>query len=265
MTHSSYLHQRKKHFLLLQLCTKVLKITIVIRMSRRPPLILTWSSKGRIWQKNIYETEDGSCFMQWSGLLINCHTLEIQADYTRYCGTHISSTITVLRQKNQGYHLVVKLCQFMRPKCHPIFYDSNINSPTTVRLNAYQAFLLCAMKFHVYVCSMPSVGACSPTYAFQAIMKTTRYMYKLVKQRMHNIGLKTSSRPIFLLQQKEMEWLGFSAYHKVLWRKQSRHRPLLSFLETKLRSPEYQDLVSSLDLQFAIEDCRSSMFWQIQY
>lgn len=34
-------------------------------------------------KKNIYEVEDGSCSMQWSGLLINCHTLEIQVDYTR--------------------------------------------------------------------------------------------------------------------------------------------------------------------------------------
>lgn len=221
--------------------------------------------EGRNLAKNIYETEDGSCFMQWSGLLINCHTLEIQADYTRYCGTHISSTVTVSRQKNPGYHLMVKLCQFMRPKCHPIFYDSNINSPTTVRLNAYQAFLLCAMKFHVYMCSMPSVGACSPRYVFQAIMNTTRYMYKLLKQRMHSIGLKSSSRPIFSLQRKEMEWLGFSAYHKVLWRKQSRYRPLLSLLETKLHSLEYQNLVASLDLQFAVDDSRSSMFWQIQY
>lgn len=33
--------------------------------------------------KKIYAGEDGIPFVTWSGLLLNCHTLEIQADYTR--------------------------------------------------------------------------------------------------------------------------------------------------------------------------------------
>ena len=32
----------------------------------------------------IYRGDDGFSFIPWSGLLINCETLEIQADYTRY-------------------------------------------------------------------------------------------------------------------------------------------------------------------------------------
>lgn len=32
----------------------------------------------------IYRADDGFSFIPWSGLLINCETLEIQADYTRY-------------------------------------------------------------------------------------------------------------------------------------------------------------------------------------
>lgn len=35
------------------------------------------------FSRNIYMSEDGASFMAWSGLLINCCTLEIQADYTR--------------------------------------------------------------------------------------------------------------------------------------------------------------------------------------
>ena len=31
----------------------------------------------------VYMTSDGARFMRWSGLLINCGTLEVQADYTR--------------------------------------------------------------------------------------------------------------------------------------------------------------------------------------
>ncbi|TVT97093.1 hypothetical protein EJB05_57678, partial [Eragrostis curvula] len=32
----------------------------------------------------LYRGDDGFCFIPWSGLLINCESLEIQADYTRY-------------------------------------------------------------------------------------------------------------------------------------------------------------------------------------
>lgn len=32
----------------------------------------------------IYKADDGFSFIPWSGLLINCETFEIQADYTRY-------------------------------------------------------------------------------------------------------------------------------------------------------------------------------------
>jgi telomerase reverse transcriptase len=31
----------------------------------------------------VYMTNDGASYMRWSGLLINCCTLEVQADYTR--------------------------------------------------------------------------------------------------------------------------------------------------------------------------------------
>lgn len=33
--------------------------------------------------RKVYVTDNGACFIRWSGLLINCRTLEIQADYTR--------------------------------------------------------------------------------------------------------------------------------------------------------------------------------------
>ncbi|XP_021296858.1 telomerase reverse transcriptase isoform X2 [Herrania umbratica] len=43
----------------------------------------------------IYVVDDGTSFLRWSGLLINCCSLEIQGDYTRYLDNHLSSTLTV--------------------------------------------------------------------------------------------------------------------------------------------------------------------------
>ena len=38
---------------------------------------------------------DGSTFVAWCGLLINTANLELQADYTRYAGVQLASTLTV--------------------------------------------------------------------------------------------------------------------------------------------------------------------------
>ena len=50
-----------------------------------------------------------------------------------------------------GKALSAKLCAHLRPKCHPLLFDSAINSPATVRLNIYQLVLLAAMKLHCQV------------------------------------------------------------------------------------------------------------------
>ena len=46
-------------------------------------------------QKGVYQDGAGSCFVKWCGLLINTSNLELQADYTRYAGLPLSSTLTV--------------------------------------------------------------------------------------------------------------------------------------------------------------------------
>ncbi|KAL4627430.1 hypothetical protein ACB092_05G165300 [Castanea dentata] len=89
-----------------------------------------------------YVGEDGISFLRWCGLLLNCCNLEVQADYTKYLNNHLSSTLTVSWQSKPGHHLRAKLCSFTRPKCHPIFFDSNINSAAVIRLNIYLAFLV---------------------------------------------------------------------------------------------------------------------------
>ncbi|CAI9769450.1 unnamed protein product [Fraxinus pennsylvanica] len=122
----------------------------------------------------LYVGKDGISFLRWSGLLVNCCTLEIQADYTRYMNSHLSSSLTVSWDGKVGRHLKAKLCDYLRPKCHPIFYDSNINSAAVVRLNIYQAFLLCAMKFHCYVTNLSPTFRFSPTFFINAVDTSLR-------------------------------------------------------------------------------------------
>lgn len=95
----------------------------------------------------------------------------------RYLNKHLRSTLTVSWQGKPGHRLKTKLCDFMRPKCHPIFFDSNINSGSVVRLNIYQSFLLCAMKFHCYVSEMMYICKLHPISHLKIIGRSLRYVY----------------------------------------------------------------------------------------
>ncbi|XP_052170563.1 telomerase reverse transcriptase [Diospyros lotus] len=212
----------------------------------------------------MYTGEDGIPFLRWSGLFINCCTLEVQADYTRYLNMHLSSTLTVCWQGKPARHLKEKLCHFLRPKCHPIFYDSNINSAAAVRLNVYQAFLLSAMKFHCYVYDLSSTCRLTANSHLGIIERSLRYLYKLMKKRMHFMDLNSNIHPIFEVERREVEWLGLKAYVRVLKRKQSRHRELLRLLRTKLAASEKRSTVSSV-LKYAVDDSHSSVMWKIKY
>ncbi|XP_077213173.1 telomerase reverse transcriptase isoform X3 [Tasmannia lanceolata] len=211
-----------------------------------------------------YKGDDGVSFLPWSGLLVNCQTLEIQADYTRYRGTHMSSRLKVSVQSKPARHLKEKLCDYLRPKCHPIFYDSNINSPAIVRLNAYQTFLLCAMKFHCYFCAMPNIGSLSPKYYLEIIQRSLSYMYKLIKKQMHSIKIGSHLQPIFRLKKEELKWLGLSAYIRALRKKHSRHKELILLLRSNIETYERMGSTSP-HLKYAVDDSHSSMLWKIKY
>ena len=86
--------------------------------------------------------------MRWCGLLIDCETLALAADYSRYAGQHVSAGLTLPRGRRPGRALATKLLAYMRPKCHALLLDETINGAEAVRLNIFQAFLLAAMKMH---------------------------------------------------------------------------------------------------------------------
>ncbi|CAK7356998.1 unnamed protein product [Dovyalis caffra] len=211
--------------------------------------------------KKLYVGEDGISFLRWSGLLLNSCTLEVQADYTRYLNNHLKSTLIVCWQGEPCKHLERKLCNFMRPKCHPIFFDSNINSAPVVRLNIYQAFLLCAMKFHCYVSDMSFHCQLSARFYANMIERSLRYMYILIKRRMRSILIGSCFLPILQLEDGEVEWLGLNAYIQVLKRKQSRYTELLSRLSSKLS----EHGIPSSQLKYAVDSSHSSLLWKIKY
>ncbi|KAI3982288.1 hypothetical protein MKX01_037821 [Papaver californicum] len=185
----------------------------------------------------IYTGKDGISFLPWSGLLLNCHTLEIQADYTR--------------QGKPGFQMKDKLRQFLQPKCHAIFYDSQINSAGVVRLNIYQAFLLSAMKFHCYLRGLSNTCSFPADYYFEMIKSSVRCLQKLIMKRMRSDNIGSTVRSILKLKKEEVEWLGLKAYD------------LLSLLRSELLA--HGSTRVSTALKYAINDSHSSLFWKIKY
>ncbi|XP_056159211.1 telomerase reverse transcriptase isoform X3 [Syzygium oleosum] len=221
-------------------------------------------SESRIRSHRVYIDESGNSFLRWSGLLINCTSLEVQADYTRYRKTHLRSALTVRWQGKPGSHLQTKLCDFLRPKCHPIFFDLNINSAAVVRLNVYQVFLLCAMKFHCYVCDLSYICKIKASSYVKMIETSFRHMFSLIKKRMRTVRLGPSLRPVLQLEEGEVEWLGLVAYIRTLERKQSRHKDLLSYLKSKFSRHGINRNVSP-QLMYAVDGSHSSSLWKIEY
>ncbi|CAH2042960.1 unnamed protein product [Thlaspi arvense] len=88
----------------------------------------------------MYIGEDGISFIRWSGLFINCCTLEVQADYTRMLAAMVSE-----------------------------------DTPAVVRLNIYQAFLLCAMKFHCYVRDLSNIHQLDIKWYIVSIERSIRH------------------------------------------------------------------------------------------
>ncbi|KAK0574631.1 hypothetical protein LWI29_026501 [Acer saccharum] len=221
-------------------------------------------NKSRFPSNRLYVGEDGISFLRWSGLLVNSSTLEVQGDYTRYLNNHLRSTLTVRWQGKPDHDLKMKLQCFVRPKCHPIFFDSNINSADVVRLNIYQVFLLCAMKFHCYVSELSSIWKlCTRSY-LKIIERSLRYLHLLIKKRMQSVNIGPNFCPVLQLEEGEVEWLGLNAYVQVLKRKQSRHKELLSLLRSKLSAHRITENVSC-PLNYAIDKTHSSSIWKIKY
>ncbi|CAN1344024.1 Telomerase reverse transcriptase [Linum perenne] len=225
--------------------------------------------ESQLQTKRICVSHDGTSFLPWSGLLLNSSTLDIQADYSRYLKNPLSSCLTINWEKGPSRHLKRKLRAFMRPKCHALFYDSNINSAPIVRLNVFQAFLLCAMKFHCYISEMSYICKLPTKCLLKIIEHTWRYthtLHKLIKRRMNSASSGSHPRPVLQLEKTEVVWLAIKAYIAVLKKKQSRHRDLLSMLRSKLSAhPLGNGENVKPELKYAVDRSNSSLLWGIKY
>ncbi|GLI71540.1 hypothetical protein VaNZ11_016772 [Volvox africanus] len=197
---------------------------------------------------NLWQSRDGRRYVRWCGLLFNVATLEVQADYSRYCGVHIRTTMSVPADAHPGRQLAAKMCQYLRPKAHALLLDTSINAPHTVRLNIYQAYLLAAIKMHWYLHCLPRNLSRDPRVALSAIQSGICYMVALVRSRTASEATNRRFGPGCRcdVSSCHVRWLGLVAFRRVLFRKQSRYRVVLSCLDKQLAAPSFAALPRQL-------------------
>ena len=81
-------------------------------------------------------------------------------------GSFLRDTLTVSLDTHPAQALHRKLLLSVRPKCHPLLLDHNLNSRENILFNAYQTFLLAAHKFHTYIKELPKGGSLRGFFTF---------------------------------------------------------------------------------------------------
>ena len=238
---------------------------------------------------NLSVSKAVSDFVTYCGLCIDTDAVEIRADYSRYAGVNIRSTVTV-PPKLAGEDLRRLTRSFLKPRAHALLFDTTVNSLKVAAFNVFEIGILAAMKFHVHVCTMRQQPAQNPKFFFDTILDAARYMWWLVCDRTgyapskihcqyadstsiksevedHCMYEEIISKPGELccrcdLNQDQVHWLVVSSFVIVLSRKQSRYQKVLALLRSFRECRRFKILPK--DVQHALQ-LRSVLLGEAQY
>ncbi|XP_062590314.1 telomerase reverse transcriptase-like [Saccostrea cucullata] len=147
----------------------------------------------------------------WCGLLFNTATLEVGNDLTRYEGTRMRYTMTVDVSTSPGLTMKRKLLMSLRPKCHAIFLDTELNSLEVCLSNIYRLLLLTAFKFHCYSSCLPEKQRVHDNPGFFHALINDIGSY-LCSQAAMQCTRKFGDRFVFEVPKGVVEWLCWYAF-----------------------------------------------------
>jgi telomerase reverse transcriptase len=165
-------------------------------------------------EKNVTKM-DGCEFIPWCGLLFDCKTLEVRADYSKYLNVWLRETINLPSSHVAWKYLSNKTRSYLNHKLCALLYDPRVNSPDTCATNMYQALLLTAAKTTCYVKAVekvPGMTKCSFALLKNAIESAISYSRTGIKKRLTDRNLPTQHIPT----QTDARALGLLAFKKFL-------------------------------------------------
>ncbi|KAK9764101.1 Telomerase reverse transcriptase [Basidiobolus ranarum] len=198
----------------------------------------------------------------WCGLLINTQTLDVKTDYNRYLGTYINNTLTVEVTNKPGVTFRHKLMQVLKPRFHPIFINPDFNQMSTILLNIYQSYLLCAMKFHRYSQGLRVFHQQKEQYLTDILYDIVQFGYVLLKSRSQS-NLRKCKASLPNVTEPEVIWLGIYAFYTILSKRQTAYPKLIKSLKITLEDLKFRTIKRRL--QATIEPRRSSAFANVLF
>lgn len=164
----------------------------------------------------------------WCGMLFNTKTLNVSTDFSRYSGVCVADTMTYDLASNPGWSMKNKLMFSLRPKCHSMFLDSELNQEDVIITNCYKLFLLTAYKFHVYAVKLPHKQRTedNPGFFFNMIVDLANFFYSQTK-----ICKTNKVTMVFVLDKDTLQWLCVRAFQFKLQKHHSQYNTLLKSLK----------------------------------
>jgi len=192
-------------------------------------------------------------FFPWCGLLFNTHTCEVRIDYSRFTSTHARDSLKV-EVGGKGIKLYQKMISFVRPRCIPILYDSQVNGKDVIMINFYQAMLYSAIKtVHLVRLSSICKSNTNPSFLFQRILDLVNYAHNLVRSKLRNSGqVEESGGNAFIMTKEETMPLGIHAFCAVC--EKSNFHDIVGLLKTTLKERLFSKAITKRALsEFQLE------------
>ena len=215
--------------------------------------------------KDVETGTDGEEFFSWCGVLLDTKTCATRVDYSRFAGSLAVDGLTVDRLGCEGSKLLIRMKNFIHPRCMPILFDLQLHSTETALLNFHQAMLLCAIKTAAYICQGLEGGVESnPIFILRAIEDTISYAHSLILNRLRasdRSDIDGCSSIEKALTKPIANWLGRDAFRVVLKasKNSGKFRLISKYLRENITTSEISgttEINESILRQLAIRSLR---------
>ncbi|KAJ2493875.1 Telomerase reverse transcriptase [Coemansia sp. RSA 2050] len=174
----------------------------------------------------------GSSKFPWCGLIFDERTLDVSSDYSRLAQAGMMSiAIGAKSAQTTGCVLGHKVSLAVRLKMHKLYMDCSLNSRETVLVNLYQNFLVSAKKMHAICHQLPAASK-GDDVLVKVVWDTISLGYMLLRTRCGDNTIPPA----------DVTWLGLTAFHTALQRKQARYTQLLARLHSALSLPKFSKM-----------------------
>jgi hypothetical protein len=200
-----------------------------------PTLALGAQLAGSVRTAGHHEPLTGQTFFAWCGLLIGTRGPMVQKDYSALAGKCVTGDLRFDTAHATGVTLAAKLRQTLVVRCHPIFADPRLTDDRTALLNLYQSCVFVALRLVALSRHLPHVNQAFLTQlALAAIGFAARL---LARARARGAEGRGQDAGVYARATGQAEWLGLTAFRRVLGRRQPSMRRVIERLDATLRTP----------------------------